>query len=67
MPEWPMGTGCKPVGLAYVGSNPASPTRKEKASQCEAFSFLPDFRARVTSFDGPAIIARHQRARYFSQ
>ena len=25
MPEWPKGTGCKPVGLAYGGSNPPAP------------------------------------------
>ena len=29
MPEWLKGTGCKPVGYAYVGSNPTpSTTRK---------------------------------------
>jgi hypothetical protein len=22
VPEWPKGTGCKPVGVAYGGSNP---------------------------------------------
>ena len=27
MPEWPKGTGCKPVGIAYGGSNPSGPTR----------------------------------------
>ncbi len=26
MPEWPMGAGCKPVGVAYGGSNPPPPT-----------------------------------------
>src|SRR5687768_346012 len=26
MPEWPKGAGCKPAGIAYVGSNPALPT-----------------------------------------
>ena len=25
MPEWPKGTGCKPVGSAYGGSNPPAP------------------------------------------
>ena len=25
MPEWLKGTGCKPVGSAYVGSNPTAP------------------------------------------
>ena len=26
VPEWPKGTGCKPVGSAFRGSNPLSPT-----------------------------------------
>src|SRR5215211_3559985 len=26
VPEWPKGTGCKPVGSAFGGSNPPSPT-----------------------------------------
>ena len=26
VPEWPKGTGCKPVGSAYSGSNPLLPT-----------------------------------------
>ena len=26
MPEWLKGTGCKPVGYAYVGSNPTPST-----------------------------------------
>ena len=26
MSEWPKETGCKPVGSAYVGSNPSGPT-----------------------------------------
>src|SRR4029078_2981481 len=25
VPEWPEGTGCKPVGSAYGGSNPPAP------------------------------------------
>ena len=25
VPEWPKGTGCKPVGSAYGGSNPPAP------------------------------------------
>src|SRR5262249_9802523 len=25
VPEWLKGTGCKPVGIAYVGSNPTAP------------------------------------------
>jgi hypothetical protein len=27
VPEWPKGTGCKPVGSAFGGSNPPSPIR----------------------------------------
>ena len=26
MPEWLKGTGCKPVSIAYVGSNPTPTT-----------------------------------------
>ena len=26
VPEWPKGTGCKPVGVAYEGSNPSPST-----------------------------------------
>ena len=26
VPERPNGAGCKPVGVAYVGSNPSLPT-----------------------------------------
>ena len=26
VPEWLKGTGCKPVGYAYYGSNPYAPT-----------------------------------------
>jgi hypothetical protein len=26
VPEWLKGTGCKPVGFAYVGSNPTPST-----------------------------------------
>src|SRR6266487_4428038 len=29
VPEWPKGTGCKPVGLAYGGSNPPAPTTRD--------------------------------------
>ena len=30
VPEWPKGTGCKPVGSAYGGSNPPAPTKGEE-------------------------------------
>ncbi len=29
VPEWPKGTGCKPVGSAYGGSNPPAPTLEQ--------------------------------------
>ena len=38
VPEWPKGTGCKPVGSAYGGSNPPAPTLRlagNDASLCE--------------------------------
>ena len=28
VPEWLKGTGCKPVGYAYPGSNPGAPTTR---------------------------------------
>ena len=28
VPEWLKGTGCKPVGYAYPGSNPGAPTMR---------------------------------------
>ena len=28
VPEWLKGTGCKPVGYAYHGSNPCAPTTR---------------------------------------
>ena len=31
MPEWLKGTGCKPVGYAYDGSNPSAPTIAKSA------------------------------------
>tara|TARA_Y100001934_G_scaffold104902_1_gene129103 strand:- start:256 stop:543 length:288 start_codon:yes stop_codon:yes gene_type:complete len=30
VPEWLKGTGCKPVGYAYVGSNPTPSTTFDK-------------------------------------
>ena len=32
MPEWLKGTGCKPVGSAYVGSNPIAPIERRSIS-----------------------------------
>ena len=32
VPEWLKGTGCKPVGYAYVGSNPTLSTSPSKVS-----------------------------------
>jgi hypothetical protein len=55
MPEWLMGTGCKPVGLAYAGSNPASPTidatrgRKTTADRTDRMQDLAEpGRTRIT-------------------
>ena len=35
VPEWPKGTGCKPVGSAYGGSNPPAPTHRWDTSIVE--------------------------------
>ncbi len=50
VPEWLKGTGCKPVGSAYLGSNPSAPTisleqaeyidGKESRSGCEGAALV---------------------------
>ncbi len=48
VPERPKGTGCKPVGSAYGGSNPPAPiddplaTRRDKASVNDGSQRLQD-------------------------
>ena len=37
VPEWLKGTGCKPVGYAYDGSNPSAPTMCPHSSVVEHF------------------------------
>ncbi len=43
VPEWPKGTGCKPVGAAYGGSNPPLstmlPSRSGNSSMARASAF----------------------------
>ncbi len=36
VPEWLKGTGCKPVGYAYPGSNPGAPTSEVPRGRTEA-------------------------------
>src|SRR3954453_3117385 len=36
VPEWPKGTGCKPVGSAYGGSNPPAPISLEDSNRFPA-------------------------------
>src|SRR3712207_5392976 len=36
VPEWPKGTGCKPVGSAFGGSNPPAPNSVVAESDGEA-------------------------------
>ena len=36
VPEWLKGTGCKPVGYAYVGSNPTPSTKFSRTKLVEA-------------------------------
>jgi hypothetical protein len=38
VPEWPKGTGCKPVGSAYGGSNPPAPTPAKDSNTLAALS-----------------------------
>ena len=41
VPEWPKGTGCKPVGSAYGGSNPPAPTPAKDSNVLAAISEDP--------------------------
>jgi hypothetical protein len=43
VPERPKGTGCKPVGSAYGGSNPPAPTPAEDDNQVSANSVFSVF------------------------
>ena len=36
VPEWLKGTGCKPVGYAYPGSNPGAPTTRPVTKRVKA-------------------------------
>ena len=38
VPEWLKGTGCKPVGYAYVGSNP-TPSTTDRNKNCSALKY----------------------------
>ena len=48
VPEWLKGTGCKPVGYAYLGSNPSPPAifRTSKPLFGAAFSLSAERRRR---------------------
>ena len=37
MPEWLMGTDCKSVSIAYVGSNPTRPNKEIKKKHEKKF------------------------------
>ena len=52
VPEWPKGTGCKPVGSAYGGSNPPAPTSTQSSSSSttESASPLEVFAQGLSSF-----------------
>ena len=39
VPEWLKGTGCKPVGFAYVGSNPTPSTKASRMAGGSKGSF----------------------------
>jgi hypothetical protein len=44
VPERPKGTGCKPVGSAYGGSNPPAPTPAKDSNTLAAISEDPGLR-----------------------
>jgi hypothetical protein len=62
VPEWPKGTGCKPVGSAYGGSNPPAPIRTDACrSVCRSAGIRscarrgPSFRRSTIRPDGSAV------------
>src|SRR4051794_12803975 len=50
VPEWPKGTGCKPVGSAFGGSNPPSPTFSG-TDPADASASAMMIRLRITGFE----------------
>jgi hypothetical protein len=42
VPERPKGTGCKPVGSAYGGSNPPAPTSRDSPNVVPAVCLIPE-------------------------
>ena len=49
MPEWLKGTGCKPVGSAYVGSNPIAPIERRSTSHQSESELAPLLAAGATA------------------
>jgi hypothetical protein len=61
VPERPKGTGCKPVGSAYGGSNPPAPTPVEEP-RSEASLRLPP-RLRLRQFESSRLHFRQASQR----
>ena len=57
VPERPKGTGCKPVGSAYGGSNPPAPTKGEDANRSSALCGRTGSVALVSHGNAPGEVA----------
>ena len=66
VPEWPKGTGCKPVAQRYVGSNPTRPTGSpDRASRFALTACAASARRRATgrTCGRPLVRGRSSRSR----
>ena len=59
MPEWLKGMGCKPIGIAYVGSNPTAPIAAGGDGSRSLTRLVPRIEA---ARDGGAVAPRLLRA-----
>src|SRR5689334_22170478 len=57
MSEWLKETGCKPVGYAYAGSNPAPPIRADCVDPCRRGSYVRLIRRRLLLIVSAALVA----------
>ena len=63
MPERLMGTDCKSVSIAYVGSNPTRPTKKSCLSSFKEYNFINARVLRYEKYD-PQIVRQDLILKY---
>jgi hypothetical protein len=62
VPERPKGTGCKPVGSAYGGSNPPAPTSPPSSDGNTVRADLPRMRIRFVALSGLIVLSAVARS-----